>query len=517
MNNYLLSVGIVLFLWSVYVGSVLIFLIMSTSKEFGKIRQIIFPVHMHELRKVLPLFCLFMFIALTYFVLRSLKDMLILSYTKQVETLSFIKVYVVMPFMILLTLFYGKLSNLGRNSRFIIMMCYFLIVIGSCYYLFLPNIEAIKLDSFADKFNSLLPGMRPLWEAVRFWPATLIYLNAEAWGTMALGVLFWSFCNEIISFNDSKRIYSYLGLGAAVGTSLAGFIIKDFVGKDFNKGVGFSLIFISMVLGIYYYITLDSKRVPELYKVESKAPKKTKIKMSFMDSFKFLLQSKHLALIATLVLCYGAFMSLFEAILKAQSVRLAEKIGNESLSQIYGYQGIANGGLSILFVLMAGWISKKSWKFKAFITPFIATVCTVLFVIFLFAGDGVAILFGGGDSNSVIDPIKILWMTVIFGIVNQVTIKAAKYIMFDATKEQAYIPLDSETKLKGKAAVDGVGSRLGKSFGSFLISAPYIGLYNIFGSINSEGAKISICIIIGLILFFWLRAVIKLSSLLEKE
>jgi AAA family ATP:ADP antiporter len=66
--------------------------------------------------------------------------------------------------------------------------------------------------------------------------------------------------------------------------------------------------------------------------------------------------------------------------------------------------------------------------------------------------------------------------------------RAAKYTVFDATKEMAFIPLTPEEKIKGKAAVDGICNRLGKSgsaiiyhflllaFASIPASAPYVGL-----------------------------------------
>lgn len=486
---------------------------MENTKEFGSIRKVLFPIYGHELRKVLPLFFLFMFIAACYFLLRSLKDMFILDYTGEAASLYFLKMYGVTPFIIILTIFYSKMANLHRDTRFFVMMGYFLVSIGLCYFIFLPNLDNVRLDSVANKLNDSFPKMNPLWECIRFWPCALLYLNAEAWGAMALGVLFWTFCNDIISFKDSKRIYGYLGSGAAVGTGGAGFILIHYVKNDFISGVGVAIVTMVIVTIIYFFISKDAKKNPALYQVESSAPKKKKMKMSLMESFKFLANSKHLALIATLVLCYGCFISLFESVAKAQNVKLTNLVGKEALASIYGYQGVLNATLSIILVFMSGWISKKGWKFTASVTPIMALICTSIFFLFLFGGDTVAALFS--DKEGTVDITKILWITAVFGSINQVVIKATKYIMFDPTCNQAYIPLDEDTKVRGKAAVDGVGSRLGKSFGALLISAPGVGLFAIFGGVDN--AKIVICLLIAFFLFVWIRSVGKLSNLLKSE
>ena len=103
-------------------------------------------------------------------------------------------------------------------------------------------------------------------------------------------------------------------------------------------------------------------------------------------------------------------------------------------------------------------------------------------------------------------------MAVHVGLYNVVFIKAAKYILFDSTKEAAYIPLDQESKVRGKAAVDGVGSRLGKSLGGFLVTL----LSTTVGSGNIANVRFLFGILIFLVIVVWLTAVNRLSVLKNK-
>jgi AAA family ATP:ADP antiporter len=89
-------------------------------------------------------------------------------------------------------------------------------------------------------------------------------------------------------------------------------------------------------------------------------------------------------------------------------------------------------------------------------------------------------------------------------------IKSAKYTLFDPTKEITYIPLDENSKVIGKAAVDGVGARLGKSLGSLILTTwlvPFVGDGQI------QNVKQYILVMLAIIIVIWLVSVNRLNTM----
>jgi AAA family ATP:ADP antiporter len=103
-----------------------------------------------------------------------------------------------------------------------------------------------------------------------------------------------------------------------------------------------------------------------------------------------------------------------------------------------------------------------------------------------------------------------LFCAVIFGALVVMASKAVKYALFDLTKEMAYIPLDEDMKVKGKAVVDVVGGRFGKGGGAWIQSL----LLLIPGASYFTIAPYT-CLIFLAICFLWMWAVKSLSKRVE--
>ena len=231
---------------------------------------------------------------------------------------------------------------------------------------------------------------------------------------------------------------------------------------------------------------------------------KDAIKMGMRNNFAYLAKSKYLICIAILVLSFNLSINMIEVIWKDQVHQLFPYAADYNV-----YMGkvlTSIGLLSTLFgVFICGQVIRKfGWSMGAYATPIVLLLTGMVFFTFLFMRDipliGIVSTFFGTTP---------LMMCAFFGSMQNCFSRASKFTFFDVTKEISFIPLSAECKLKGKAAIDGVGSRLGKSGGSLC----YQFLLMFFGSISASAPFVGIIVLVAVVGWIWaVRAIGKQFS-----
>lgn len=485
--------------------------------EFGKWRSFFWPVHSFELKKLLPMFFLFFFINFNYTILRDTKDALIVTAPGSgAEAIPFLKVWGVLPFAIVFMVVYSKLSNiLNKQSLFYWTISTFIAFFAIFALVLYPCKDTLHPTALADKLQSILPeGLTGLVALFRNWTYALFYIMSELWGSVAISLLFWGFANDITRVSESKRFYAMFGLGANVAMLFSGPAIVycsdiraklpanvDAWGVSLNLMLSMVVVSGLLVMAIYWWINkyvLTDARFYDAAEVKG-GKKKDKPKMSLKDSFMYLARSKYIMCLAILVIGYGIAINLVEVTWKGQ-LKLQYPNPND-YSKFMGQFSMITGTATILMMLFVGGnvIRRFGWGVAALITPVVLLISGAGFFSFVIFKSSLASFVALLGTSP-------LFLAVVFGTIQNVMSKSAKYSLFDPTKEMAYIPLDQEAKVKGKAAIDVVGARLGKSGGSLLQQ----GLIVACGSLAAITPYVAG--ILFLIIFAWIYAARSLNK-----
>jgi AAA family ATP:ADP antiporter len=453
--------------------------------EFSKLRALLWPIHNHEMKKFLPLGLIMFCLLFNYTILRDLKDSIVVN-ASGAGTIPFLKGYCVTPAAILFVILYAKLSNaVSRENVFYYVVTPFLVFFGFYGFFIQPNAVALQasaetLASWHQKF----PYLSNFNDVVGNWAYSLFYIMSEIWGSSMIALLFWQFANQITRMSESKRFYGLFVVIGNVALIFSGeFLIRAnnkeliasmFPGADpFTIAVQFFMtlvvIFGLVAMGLYRWMHTSVLTDPKYYDEAevSNKPKKKKEKPSLMESAKLIFTSPELGLIAMLIMAYGVTINLVEVQWKEQ-IRLYANGDRNVYAAFMGAFSQWNGIITIIFSWFIGSsiLRRFSWFTSAVITPAFMIIGGALFFAFIlfrdYMGDALSYIF-----SSSADPTRNAIVAATFlGFAVVVMSKSIKYSLFDPTKEMAYIPLSDELKSKGKAAVDVIGGRAGKSGGA---------------------------------------------------
>lgn len=449
----------------------------SRTNSFSKWRKRLWPVHRCENLKVFSLLLLKFCVSFNFAIIHSTKDTLIVTKGVGAEAIPVLKGGFVLIFAFLFMLIYSKLSNhLSKSKLFYASFMPFVVFFLVYGFFLFPNRDWLTPAASADRLLSFLGNERELWVVIyRNWMDSLFFLMAELWGGVVIGLFFWGLANRMNTIHEASRFYTILSAGGHVGIIVAGpvtwYSAHYYVNQEYLLTVKYLMSFVTFVnlviLAIYW---LMDKYVAPKEEVISEKVRSKSSKLSLKESLMHVVCSPYLGCIALMVIGYSISVNMVEVIWKA-TLKLKFPVSND-YQAFMGIISLATGCLSLFLALFIGGnvIRRFGWGIGAQLTPIILGVVSVIFL------GAYMVNYYYADSPELIGA-SALTVIIICGGIHNVACKSMKYCLFDPTKEMAYISLDEEMKVKGKAAVDVVASRFGKSGSSWI----QVGLMEIMG------------------------------------
>lgn len=329
--------------------------------------------------------------------------------------------------------------------------------------------------------------------AVPILASMTFFVMAELWKIALLTVLFWGLVNQYVPLDNAKRYYAPLMLGGSVGTILAGPIISICTADTLSHRswsesltlLMWALTFLSLIVA-----WLFSQLWGEFSKDQpiTNKPKEKKETLSVWSSILICCRSRYLLLLAWVTIADYIAYALGEIIFLDL---LKQKFPDpREYCDFMGRLSVWNGILTAISALIiTPYLLKRCrWVVASLVTP----VCLLI--------------TEGAFFFSIWHPALAsqLELLVILGSIFFCVVRAAKYTLFDTSKEISFVLLPPLEKMQGKLVVDGMCARLGRGSGSFLTLA----LIQIFGSVLATAPLAG-----GIALFIALSCVIATSHL----
>lgn len=469
--------------------------------------KFIFPIEKAEYKPFFLLASLMFFVIFNNTLVRNLKDCFLVM-NNGALSIAFIKLWGVLPATFLALLAFAKISNMVKQENvFYIFVTTFLVFFAIFGFIIFPNQDLMPLHHAADWLRNHLPiGFEQSIGLIEYWYYSLFYIFSELWSSVVVGLLFWQFANAVVLKGNAKRFYPLFGLVADIGMIIAGIALVYLTSAQKGETATFTcwqtkmqflswliIIFGLCSLGIYYMANRYFENKDDKGGIELQTQQKTHL--SIVESAKFLGALPNMRYLAMMVLGFAITSNLIEIVWKCQIEGICDNM--IEFTNMMGLFSILTGIMTIFLVFVGGNLLRAlGWIFGALLAP--------LFIFFVGVAFFVLLFLQTQFSFTSILGLSLPLVITFIGSLENILGKSIKFSLFDPTKEMAFIPMDLESKLKGKAAIDVFGVRLGKSAGSLF----HQGVAVVFGSF--ESALWLYLMTFSLVVGLWILAVKKL-------
>ena len=469
-------------------------------KQYKTIIKKIFPISKPEAAKFFCVATLGLFIACVHGILHIAKDVLIISHLGT-ESISALKIWATLPVSLLFMLLYMKLSDKFNRAKLFHVTTWFFITYFALFAVVLyPHREVLSIDT--SFIAAKLPSLKYLFNIISNWHYSLFYIFAEGWVAMMLLISFWQTANHVTTNTESKRFYPLFGFFMGIGKLIACLLSINSISTNSDWQPTINSITITVIMsGIAISLCIFTLQIiigKDKFNHKNSHFKHKK-KISIKESLKYITSSKIILFVAGLLFCYNTALNLVEGVWKKSIEVFFHKNPNQ-IQFFISHVDICIAIMSMLATYVGIYLLRNfKWKTAALVMPMAVLITGGIFFIFI-------------SLNNIVNfPIIRTYSLVIgvyLGAIYNVFSRSLKQTVFDPTKEMVYIPLDDDLQIKGKAAAETIGLRLGKGSGSFIQQV----LFAIFPAMSLLEISPIIFGVFLIVMFFWFYSTVSLSK-----